>query len=116
MARPGPDTAAWDVVVDSCSVRAKHGIPDTLLTLPTAPTQRDCHILAIAEKGRMAWQRISGYNVRAGVESQWRAGRASSARRCASIPIRRRLPRPPIGVVVLNRMLALGRTNSVRVA
>jgi hypothetical protein len=25
MARSGPDVAAWDVVVDSCSVRAKHG-------------------------------------------------------------------------------------------
>ena len=25
MARSGPDAAAWDVVVDSCSVRAKHG-------------------------------------------------------------------------------------------
>lgn len=25
MARSGPDAAAWDVVVDNCSVRAKHG-------------------------------------------------------------------------------------------
>lgn len=25
MARSGPDTAAWEVVVDSCSIRAKHG-------------------------------------------------------------------------------------------
>jgi transposase len=25
MVRSGPDAAAWDVVVDSCSVRAKHG-------------------------------------------------------------------------------------------
>src|SRR3954462_12270315 len=37
----------------------------------TDPTQRDRHIQAIAEKGRMAWQRDSGYNQRAGVEGQF---------------------------------------------
>jgi IS5 family transposase len=31
-------------------------------TADTEPTQRDGHIQAIAEKGRMAWQRDSGYN------------------------------------------------------
>ena len=37
-------------------------------TAETVPTQRDCHIQAINERGRMAWQRDSGYNVRARVE------------------------------------------------
>jgi Transposase DDE domain len=32
------------------------------------PTQRDRHIQVIAEHGRMAWQRTSGYNARAGAE------------------------------------------------
>ena len=36
----------------------------------TEPTQRDRHIQAIAGKGRMAWQRDSGYNERARVEGQ----------------------------------------------
>ena len=27
-----------------------------------APTQRDCHLECIAEKGRTAWQKTSGYN------------------------------------------------------
>ena len=36
----------------------------------TFPTQRDRHIQLIAEKGQMTWQRVSGYNKRAGVESQ----------------------------------------------
>jgi hypothetical protein len=40
-------------------------------TADTEPTQRDRHIQAIAEKGRMAWQRDSGYNQRAGVEGQF---------------------------------------------
>src|SRR3954465_1147268 len=31
----------------------------------TAPTQRDCHLQLIAEKGRMGWQKASGYNARA---------------------------------------------------
>jgi hypothetical protein len=34
-------------------------------TADTEPTQRDCHIQAIAEKGRRVWQRDSGYNKRA---------------------------------------------------
>ena len=44
-------------------------------TADTEPTQRDCHIQRIAEKGRMAWQRDSGYNERAHVEGQLRAAR-----------------------------------------
>ena len=35
----------------------------------TAPTQRDRHIEAIAERGRMGWQKASGYNRRALVEA-----------------------------------------------
>ena len=39
-------------------------------TAETAPTQRDRHLQVIDERGRMAWQRGSGYNLRARVESQ----------------------------------------------
>jgi hypothetical protein len=35
----------------------------------TAPTQRDRHLWMIAERGRMAWQKASGYNLRAKVEA-----------------------------------------------
>ncbi len=38
-------------------------------TAETAPTQRDRHLLHIAEHGRMAWQKRSGYNKRARVEA-----------------------------------------------
>jgi hypothetical protein len=36
---------------------------------PIAPTQRDRHLECIAEKGRMAWQKASGYSRRAKVEA-----------------------------------------------
>ena len=35
----------------------------------TAPTQRDRHLQFIAERGRMGWQKASGYNWRALVEA-----------------------------------------------
>ena len=41
----------------------------------TAPTQRDRHLRCITERGRMGWQRASGYNWRALVEadiSRWK--------------------------------------------
>src|SRR4051812_44677273 len=37
-------------------------------TADTAPTPRDRHLQAIAEHGRMSWQKASGYNWRALVE------------------------------------------------
>jgi hypothetical protein len=38
-------------------------------TAATAPTQRDGHLKCVAEKGRMAWQKTSGYNRRAKAEA-----------------------------------------------
>jgi hypothetical protein len=38
-------------------------------TAETAPTQRDCHLRCIAEKGRIGWQKASGYNKRSRVET-----------------------------------------------
>ena len=35
----------------------------------TAPTQRDRHLKCIAGKGRVAWQKASGYNSRSKVEA-----------------------------------------------
>src|ERR687894_1918868 len=46
-------------------------------TAETAPTQRDVHLRCIAERGRMGWQRASGYGWRALVESdiaRWKRG------------------------------------------
>ena len=38
-------------------------------TAATAPTQRDCHLRSIAEHGRAAWQKASGYTRRARAEA-----------------------------------------------
>jgi Transposase DDE domain len=38
-------------------------------TAETAPTQRDRHLQLIAERGRMGWQKASGYNLRALIEA-----------------------------------------------
>src|SRR5215210_7299165 len=38
-------------------------------TAETAPTQRDRHLELIAETGRIAWQKASGYNARARAEA-----------------------------------------------
>ncbi len=84
-------------------------------TAETAPTQRHRHIQTIAEKGRLAWQRSSGDNKRAGVENQmarWK-GVLGEARRFHSNQAQ--ATEVAIGVAVLNRMLDLGPPNSVRV-
>jgi hypothetical protein len=38
-------------------------------TAATAPTQRDRHLELIAERGRLGWQKATGYNVRAKAEA-----------------------------------------------
>jgi hypothetical protein len=82
----------------------------------TDPTQRDRHILVMAEHGRMSWQRTSGYNARAGAE-----GTMSRYKRIIGDTLRSH-SRPAqetetrIAVNVLNRMLDLARPESVRAA
>ena len=85
-------------------------------TAETAPTQRDCHLQLIAEKGRMGWQKIFGYHWRALVEadiSRWKRVIGDGLR---SRTDERRASEVGVAVHVLNRMLELGRPNSVRIA
>jgi hypothetical protein len=82
----------------------------------TDPTQRDRHIQAIAEQGRMSWQRTSGYNARAGAE-----GAMGRYKRIIGDTLRShtRLTQEVetrIAVTVLNRMLDFGRPESARAA
>src|SRR3954466_16101525 len=85
-------------------------------TADTDPTQRDCHIQAIAEKGRMAWQRDSGYNQRAGVEGQFARWKQVIGDGLRFHSDRARATEVAIAAQALNRMLDLGCPNSVRVA
>jgi hypothetical protein len=85
-------------------------------TAETAPTQRDVHLRCIAERGRMGWQRASGYGWRALVESD-----ISRWKRVVGDGLRfqtdgRQATEVAIAADVLNRMLDLGRPNYVRIA
>ena len=82
----------------------------------TAPTQRDGHLQIIGERGRMGWQRVSGYNWRALVESdiaQWKCVIGDGLRLQTG---RRQATEVAIAADVLNRMLDLGRPEYVRLA
>src|SRR4051794_19812587 len=85
-------------------------------TAGTAPTQRDAHLRCIAERGRLGWQKASGYNWRALVESD-----ISRWKRVIGNGLRfqtdgRQASEVAIAVDVLNRMLNLGRPEYVRIA
>ena len=55
-------------------------------TAETAPTKRDRHLQLIAERGRMGWQRVSGYNWRALVEADIGRYKRGSVTHCAHEP------------------------------
>jgi len=84
-------------------------------TAETDPTQRDQHLQDIAAKGRIAWQKSSGYTQRSRVETIGRYKQIigdglrfhKDERRGTEIRV---------AVHVLNRMLKLGRPISVRIA
>src|SRR3954466_171751 len=85
-------------------------------TAETVPTQRDRHLRLIAEKGRRAWQKATGYNARARAEAA-----ISRYKRVIGDGLhpridRRRATEVNVGVHALNRMLELGRPESVRIA
>lgn len=55
--------------------------PETAILSANAgqdPTARDCHIVDIAARGRMAWQKASGYNPRTEAKPSWGTGKGSS--------------------------------------
>ena len=82
----------------------------------TTPTQRDRHLRSIAEHGRMAWQKRSGYNRRSLVEAAISRLKRVIGDALRSRTDRRRATEIAIAVHALNRMLELGRPKSVRIA
>jgi hypothetical protein len=85
-------------------------------TYTTAPTQRDRHIEAIAERGRMGWQKASGYNWRALVEADIARFKQVIGDGLRSRTHGRQATEVAIAVGALNRMLDLGRPEYVRIA
>ena len=83
-------------------------------TAATAPTQRDRHLQHIAEHGRAAWQRASGYTTRARAEAAIGRFKQVIGDGLRSRTDERRATEADIAVHVLNRMSELGRPNYVR--
>ena len=85
-------------------------------TAETAPTQRDRHLQLIAENGRMGWQKASGYNAkRARAEATIGRFKRVIGDGLRSRTDERRATEMDVAVQVLNRMLELGRPESVRI-
>jgi len=85
-------------------------------TAETAPTQRDRHLDLIAEKGRMGWQKASGYNWRARAEATIGRFKRVIGDGLRSHTEERPATEMDVAVHVLNRMLELGRPESARIA
>ena len=80
----------------------------------TSPTQRDCHLQHIAEHGRMAWQKASGYTTRARAEAAIGRFKQVIGDGLRSRTDDRRATEVNVAVHALNRMVELGRPNYVR--
>ncbi len=85
-------------------------------TAETAPTQRDRHLKHIAEHGRAAWQKASGYTKRARAEAAIGRFKQVIGNGLRSRTDERRATEVDVAVHALNRMLELGRPISVRIA
>jgi hypothetical protein len=108
------------------AVAARH--PDASVVVPprssavpseaaeTAPTQRDRHLQLIAACGRLGWQTASGYNRRALAEAAVSRYKRVIGDALRSRTDRRQATEAAIAVRALNRMLELGRPQSVRIA
>ena len=110
----------------TASIGSRH--PDAAIIVPprstampsdmaeTAPTQRDRHLRAIAEHGRMTWQAASGYTRRARAETAIARFKRVIGDGLRSHADDRRATEVEVAVHVLHRMIDLGRLNSVRIA
>jgi len=128
---PGPLASftadgAYDQEGVAVTVAERH--PDAAIIVPprstavpseaaeTAPTQRDRHLQSIAEYGRAAWQKASGYTRRARAEAAIGRFKQVIGDALRSRTDRRRATEVGVAVHALNRMLELGRPISVRIA
>ena len=84
-------------------------------TAETMPTRRDRHIEAIAERGRMGWQRASGYGWRALVESDVSRRKRVIGDGLRSQTDARQAAEVAVAAGVPNRMPDLGRPEYVRI-
>jgi hypothetical protein len=109
----------------TCEVVAAHGddiqviIPPHVTAVPSAdaahnPSQRDKHIASIAVRGRLGWQKETGYGRRALVETTMGRYKAIIGPCLRARSFAGQQAEAAIGTAVLNRMLDAGRPDSVR--
>src|ERR1700741_4546248 len=111
--------ATMSTVRSASVIRAAVIVPPRSSAVPsataeTAPTKRDRHLQLIAERGRMGWQRVSGYNWRALVEADIGRYKRVVGDALRSRTEGRQTTEVAIAVASLNRMLQLGRPEYVR--
>jgi hypothetical protein len=109
VARRQPDPPP-DVVIPPRS----SAVPSTDAGDP--PSRRDRHVRLIAEKGRMAWQRATGYGRRSLAETAVGRHKAIIGPRLRARSLPAQQGEAVIAVAVLNRMIRTAKPISVRVA
>jgi transposase len=80
------------------------------------PTQRDGHIQSLADKGRLGWQRDTGYGRRSKAETAMARYKCILGDHLHARKLPGQQAEAAIGVAVLNRMIDAGRPDSVRIA
>jgi hypothetical protein len=117
---------AYDQDGVSAAVAERH--PEAVVIVPprstavpseaaeTAPTQRDRHLQSIIEHDRMGWQKASGYSIRARAEAAMGRFKQVIGDGLRSRMDQRRATEVDVAAHALNRMLELGRPESVRIA
>ena len=87
----------------------------TSVVSETTVSQRDKHLTTIAERGRMSWQRSSGYNRRSLVETAMFRYKTIIGRRLHARTLPNQRTEAKVGCNVLNRMTGIGMPISARV-
>jgi hypothetical protein len=103
------------------SFQALKGADDGIARVVAVPThtmttQRDRHLAAIAEHGRIAWQRCSGYSRRSLVETAMYRYKTIIGRRLHARILPSQRTEAKIACNVVNRMTSLGMPLTGRVA
>jgi len=80
------------------------------------PSRRDRHIQLIREKGRMAWQKATGYGRRSLVETAIGRYKTAIGPKLRARTFRNQQGEAAIAVEILNRMIRTAKPISVRVA
>jgi hypothetical protein len=73
------------------------------------PTSRDCHIAEIESKGRIAWQKSSGYNQRSRGETLMGRWKTVIGSKLKARTFNNQKTEAKISVRILDRMTELGR-------